>query len=92
MARTREEANAYQRGYSAGLNGKWPMHKPPRPPDELCAALIEAARELRDAIDGELAKFDPDDELELAVGSKIDALDAQLTRITEWLLTPAPSP
>lgn len=82
---TDSERRAYSRGYHAGSVGKWPAHRPPTPPVEAVAAIMTAAAKLRSAIDGELAKFDKDDPIELALAPRIDDLDRAMELVAEWL-------
>jgi len=85
---TEDEKRAYSKGYNAGVRHRWPAHKPPRPPEEIIAELIHTAQALRDAIDAQLAMFDDDDPLELAIGHKIEAFDNAMTKVTQWLMNP----
>jgi hypothetical protein len=82
---TDPEKRAYQRGYYAGSSGRWPEHRPPLPPGEVLAPILQAARALRDGVDGELAKFGPDDDLATVLGPLVDALDAALAGLSRWL-------
>lgn len=78
----------YKRGYSRGyqLGGKrWPDHKPPVPPDEVMGPIVKALKELRDAIDGELAPFDADDPLNVALSPAIDSATSALSGLSTWL-------
>jgi hypothetical protein len=81
---SREEKLAYQRGYQAGLRGRWPAHKPPAPPNEIVASLLLALREIRDHLDAELAAIS-DPEWEAAFGPIIDKADEAAEAVTEWL-------
>lgn len=75
---------AYNKGLTAGRSGKWPDHVPPLPPDpvgEVCAALIA----LREAIDAELAKFDPDDPLNVTLSPHIDRATKALSAVTQHI-------
>lgn len=83
---TREEKQAYGRGYAAGIRGRWPAHKPPLPPNEIIAGLLLALREIRDHLDGELAAID-DPEWEAAFGPIIEKADTAAELLTEWLVT-----
>lgn len=87
---TRGEKSAYQRGYAAGIRGRWPEHKPPLPPNEIIADLLLALREIRDHLDGELATID-DPEWEAAFGPIIERADTAAQLVTEWLLSAPPS-
>ena len=86
---TREEKlavqRAYCRGYSAGSRKIWPDHRPIRPPDEIIGPLVEAALRLRDAVDNQLALFDPEDELQDTLGIPMDDLTLALARCGEWI-------
>jgi hypothetical protein len=53
---------------------------------------METAKALRDAIDGELAKFLPDDPLEIALAPKIEAFDDAMIVISKWLKEKASQP
>ena len=81
---TEGEKRAYQRGYAAGIRGRWPMHKPPEPPNEIVANLLLALREIRDHLDSELAAIG-DAEWEAAFGPIIDKADEAAEAVTEWL-------
>lgn len=80
--------NAYSRGYNAAATNKWSQHKPPFPPEPLVRSLMKAAMELRDAVDGQLAHFEPDDPLEAALGPKIQEVDEAFAAISKWLKQP----
>ena len=84
---TPEERRAYARGYHAGSRSAWPEHRPPRPPDELCAELIDAMRRLRDCADGWLAMFcaEDDDQMHSEIAEGIDHADVVLAKVSEWL-------
>lgn len=82
---TPEQQRLYGRGYSAGRRGSWPAHRPPSPPVEQVAAIMAAARELRDAVDAELAVFDPDDPMAIHLGPLIDRFDQAMTHVSDWL-------
>lgn len=79
----------YQRGYSSGYyrgsRGTWPDHRPPQPPNETIAALMEATMNLRNAVDAELATLDGDDEWTERLGPLVDAVDEQFEKIGHWL-------
>lgn len=81
---TEGEKRAYQRGYAAGIRGRWPAHKPPEPPNEIVANLLLALREIRDHLDAELAEIG-DAEWEAAFGPIIDKADEAAEAVTEWL-------
>lgn len=85
---THNERRLYGRGYNAGVNGRWPEHRPPRPPDENVAAILKAAQELRDGVDGEIAMFDEHDPIAKKLGPLIDALDDELVKVRRWLVSP----
>ena len=82
-----------KRSYAAGYNrgARWPYHLPPQPPNELVADFMKAAIALRQAVDGLLATFDPEDEIQELLGAYVDDLDAQSVRISEWLKTAPPA-
>lgn len=84
----REENLAYQRGYYARSTSRWPDHKPPLPPDSVIAEIITAAQQLRDGVDGELAKFEEDDPMAEVIYSHIERLDSALKAVSTWLLSP----
>lgn len=81
---TREERLAYQRGYAAGIKGKWPSHKPPYPPTKIIGELLRAIREIRDQLDAELAAIS-DEEWESKFGPLIDRADEAGEMVTNWL-------
>lgn len=83
---TREEKQAYARGYNASRSRSWPLHKPPLPPVELLADFVAAARELREAADTLCATLDDDDDLVKMIAPQIDALDESQKRWGLWLL------
>lgn len=87
---TRDEKLAYGRGYNAGVAGKWPLHKPPLPPGEMISALMGATRELRDAVDGELATLCDDDRWQSVLGDPMDRVDQAMTAIGKWIQEPEP--
>lgn len=82
---TDEEKRGYSRGYIAGSRSRWPEHRPPLPPDPLIRRLMEAARTIRDGHDSLLATLGPGDEFEQQLVPGIDALDAAMRDVTEWL-------
>lgn len=83
-----DEKRAYAKGYSAGSRGRWPLHKPPRPPDEITAALVDALQALRDQVDGQLAMFDPDDEIVVTLYPFVDAATEALERVGKYCRQP----
>jgi hypothetical protein len=83
---TRDEQNAYSKGYAAGSRGRWPLHRPPLPPDEIVRAIVEPARALRDAADSLVAILDEGDEFAKKLGPPIDAFDEAMTRLGLWLV------
>ena len=85
---TREEKLAYGRGYNTGAAGRWPEHRPPAPPDPLVAELMRAATSLRNAVDGELATLDEEEPWQKTLGDPLDAVDAAMTAIGQWLVGP----
>jgi hypothetical protein len=84
-------ATDYQRGYSKGYqrgrNGTWPDYVPPAVPCEIVDALRLALVNLRNAIDAQLAVFDEDDPLNLALSQHIDAATQALSRLTHYATT-----
>lgn len=84
MTMSRDEKLAYQRGYQNGAE-RWPLHKPPVPPQPVIALLVTALRGLRDECDSALAVFDKDDPLEKAIGPRIAEADAALSAVSAWL-------
>ena len=47
--------------------------------------LLAAVAALRDEVAAQCATFDPDDPMVLALLAKSEAIDAELTKWTEWL-------
>lgn len=90
MAMTLEETRAYSRGYSAGVKKQWPLHRPPEPPNELVASLMNAALNLRDCVDGELATIEQNDPWQKTLGNPMDALDQAMEAVGIWLTNPPP--
>ena len=82
---TSAEKLAYAKGYNAGVRDRWPAHRPPAPPDQRVAAMLHAARALRDALDVACATFVEDDEFVLTLDPPIAAFDAEMVKWTEWL-------
>lgn len=78
----------YSKGYDAGRRNAWPAHKPPAPPTPEVAAVMAAARNLRDELDGLLATIDPGDPWEERLAPKIAAVDLALAGVSEWLKQP----
>jgi hypothetical protein len=76
---------AYQRGYAARGNGRWPRHKPPAPPDPVVRELLSAAAALRDVADNVCAQLDEQDDFVKELGPRIDQLDEAMAGITRWL-------
>jgi hypothetical protein len=81
MSDDRESRRAYQRGYSAGSHNRWPEYHPPIPPNRLMGQVVQALVNLRNAIDGELAKFGEDDEICNAIYPHMDAATEALVAI-----------
>lgn len=75
----------YARGYNAGLRSRWPQHYPPHPPVEVVSNLMRSLKALRDVIDGELAKLDAGDPLEVVIAPLIENADASLAAVGDWL-------
>ena len=86
MPRSLEERRAYAKGYNAGRQGSWPLHRPPTPPDEVTGQLVEALRNLRDGVDGVLAILSGDDEWVVQLGPLVDAADDALGNLGECLV------
>ncbi len=90
MPMTSEEKLAYSRGYYSGAKNNWPNHKPPHPPVEVIAQLMEAAQNLRDKVDGFVSTHGAgDDECreyeEEKFGDGIDLVDEAMGAISIWL-------
>lgn len=94
--RTEKEQQAFDLGHKAGYSkgysraysmrsSQWPAHKPPSPPQERIAAMLESARALRDEAATQIATFEECDPMSQAIAAKIDAFDAEMRRWTEWL-------
>ena len=83
--KTPEERNAYAKGYYAGCRNRWPAHRPPTPPNGLVAGLVDAAMNLRDAVDSYLAVSDEEDELQKTLGNPMDEVTDAISRIGDWL-------
>lgn len=79
------ESRAYSRGYSAGRRGAWPDHRPPVPPSPIIAKVLEAAKSLRDAVDGELATLEQDDRWQTIFGNPVDEFDQAMIEFGEWV-------
>lgn len=82
---TDDQKKAYGRGYTAGSRSRWPEHRPPLPPDPLVRRLLAAAQTIRDGHDKLLATLGPGDDFEQELGPGIDALDAAMREVTDWL-------
>lgn len=80
------EKRAYGRGYNTGSRGAWPLHRPPRPPDEQIASLLDTLQKLRDGVDGFIATLDEDDDINLELGVLVDQADAAMRDVGEWLV------
>jgi hypothetical protein len=83
---TREETNAYQRGYYAAAIGRWGNHLPLVPPQEIIAQFIKAGKELRDGFDGLCALFGEEDECCVELGPRIDAFDEAMKAMKAWAI------
>lgn len=84
---TLEEQRAYSRGYNTGCKGSWPLHRPPRPPDEQVGALVDALQKLRNGVDGFIATLcNDDDEITLDLGPLVDQADEALASLGEWIV------
>lgn len=84
--RTDGEKRAYQQGYQRGLRRSWPGHGPVYPPEQAVREIMEAAKELRQGIDGLLASFGEDDEANVELSPKIERVDKALEAVTTWLI------
>ena len=82
---TIEEKRAYSRGYAAASRHAWPEYRPPHPPVEVIAQLMESAKALRDAVDTELAMLDPEDPWQESLGTPMDAVDESMIAVSVWL-------
>lgn len=82
---TTPEQRAYQRGYSAGLNRKWPLHAMPVPPDPVVAELLASLLALRNEYDTICATFGEDDEIVLKLAPVVDRADAAMEAVAVWL-------
>jgi hypothetical protein len=85
MSAASETQKAYSRGYWRGSRGAWPDHRPPAPPNEIIAAIVCAAQNLRDAADGVCAVLMEEDEFATQLAPRIDDFDTAMTRYGEWL-------
>ena len=86
----REECrNEYARGYQCGA--RWPLHKPPFPPEPIINELVQSLQALRDAIDGELAKFDENDPICKILDPYIECVDKAQESLSVWLLDREPA-
>ena len=82
----RADRNAYSRGYQQAIANRWPLHKTPYPSEPIIGELVAALRALRDAIDGELAKFEENDPLNAALSPFIERADKAQTAVALWLM------
>jgi hypothetical protein len=78
-------SNEYQRGYYAGINRKWPEHRPPLPPHPIWGRLLEAAQSLRDRADSICAQLSEDDEIVNRLGAAVDTFDDAMIDLGRWL-------
>jgi hypothetical protein len=90
MSMTHEERKAYQRGYNAGVSGRWPTHLPPAPPVGVVRELMEAAKALRDMADTYHATLPKDDEMAKDFAPLIDRIDDVFEHISDWLKAQQP--
>ena len=74
----------YAKGYSSGVGKRWPQHRPIIPPHDIMGPIVEAARELRDAIDGQLAMFCDDDPICELLYPHVDAVDEAMESLHRW--------
>lgn len=84
-----DERRGYQRGYNARGQGVWPAHRPPTPPNEIVGPFVTAMRSMRDRVDYWIAGMEQDDPMVVDLGAQVDAVDAALARMDEWLRTGA---
>ena len=86
---TPEEKRIYQRAYSRGYNAgsayRWPEHRPPMPPEQAIAEMMQALTDLCGGVDGYLATLSPDDEIEEKLGPLLDKGNEALARVGHWL-------
>ena len=61
---------------------------PPYPPQAEVAAIMKAARELRDEADSICATLADDDDFVKRLNPHIEAVDAALKAVTNWLKSP----
>ena len=90
MSRSDSERLAYGRGYNAGASRRWPDHKPPRPPNEVVAKLMDALQDISDAVDNMCATFPEDDPLVAQMWPLVDKSRDALASVTQWLKDQAP--
>lgn len=86
---TEPEERAYRRGYSRGYNagrrGSWPDHVPPAPNVHVVQRMQSALEDLRNAVDGELALFDADDDMAVKLSPFIDQATEALAGVSKWI-------
>ena len=80
-----EYTRGYSRGYACASANRWPEHRPPHPPHDMACALFEAMEELADAVDSEIGKFDPDDDLVKVLGPKVEKARRVAIEVSKWL-------
>lgn len=85
----RDRQRAYGRGYIAGARKAWPLHLPPSPPQAEVAALITALENLTQVaheIQQTCSICDDADPWAIQLRPLIDASDAALVRVKNWVL------
>jgi hypothetical protein len=87
MSWTDAEKRAYTKGYSSGA--KWPLHKPPLPPQPVAREMMLAMLQLRDAANGIAATFGNGDEVAEKLWAEIDRFDKAVEALGIWLREPA---
>lgn len=84
MAQSADEKKGYTRGYQSSAD-RWPLHRPPLPPDPIIRNLMDALQKLRDEYDTMCATFDANDEIVLKLNEPIARADAALSAVSTWL-------
>lgn len=84
MNKTREEYNAYQRGYQRGKAGRWP-HDPQDIGDEQWKRVVCAAMRLSDGVDALFATYEDrdDDPVQIEIDRLRDELDTAIEATKE---------
>jgi hypothetical protein len=81
-----EYARVYSKGYNAGRGNLWPLSVPIKDDPRECAAVIRAARELRNAAEDICTSLCDDDEFALKLSPLIDRLDAEIALYNSTVL------